>query len=153
MRDDVIALYDKYHAYMSGYKGWEYGGVRFESFKEMFVEGHLDYGFEFSYYELDRLIAIGYVDVLPQAISAVYFFYDHEFKDRSLGVYSILKQIELGRKMGVPYIYPGYWIDGHHSMGYKERFRPFEVLENRPDVREVAIWKPYEETHGVGSKV
>lgn len=136
-----LKLYDKYHRHMQEKKQWDYNGVNLQLYFEMFVEGHEEFGFEFLYYHHDILIGIGLVDVLPQSISAVYFFYDPDFEHLSPGVYSILKQMELGKKLTIPHLYPGYWIEEHHSMGYKERYKPFEFLEGRPDLDEAAVWK------------
>ncbi|MDX9744402.1 MAG: hypothetical protein RBT59_11320 [Arcobacteraceae bacterium] len=38
----------------------------------------------------------------------------------------------------------GYWIQNHHSMGYKEDYAPFDVLKNRPTLDEECIWEKYE---------
>ncbi|MDE5591571.1 MAG: arginyltransferase, partial [Helicobacter sp.] len=65
---------------------------------------------------------------------------DHEYSKFSIGTYSFLKQIVIAKEHNIKYLYPGYWIKNHHSMGYKERFRPFEILTNRPDINEQTIW-------------
>lgn len=45
-------------------------------------------------YVLDgRLIGVGVVDLMPQGLSSVYFFYDHTFKEYRLGVFSSLVEI------------------------------------------------------------
>ena len=46
--------------------------------------------------------------------------------------------------MNIPYIYLGYWIKDHYSMGYKEAYKPFEILENRATLDEATIWREYE---------
>ena len=38
-----------------------------------------------------KLIAVGVLDVLPQALSSVYFFYDPEYSFLSLGTYSAVR--------------------------------------------------------------
>ena len=46
------------------------------------------------YYLAGRLIGVGVIDMLPQGLSSVYFFYDNTFKEYRLGVFSSLVEIE-----------------------------------------------------------
>lgn len=78
--------------------------------------------------EGDRLLAVAVTDVLPQALSAVYTFYDPDESERGLGTCAILRQIDLARSNGLPHLYLGYWIADHPKMHYKARFRPLERL-------------------------
>lgn len=50
------------------------------------------------YYLEEKLIAVGVVDVLPESLSSVYFFYDPKYRKYSLGVYGALKEIEYIRE-------------------------------------------------------
>lgn len=74
-----------------------------------------------------RMVTI--VDVLNDGLSAVYTFYDPQFKG-SLGTYSIMWQLEQTRLLKLPHVYLGYWIAGNDKMGYKAEFRPHQVLED-----------------------
>ncbi len=40
----------------------------------------------------------------------------------------ILEHVERARRMGLPYVYLGYWVPGSRKMGYKEKFLPQERL-------------------------
>lgn len=135
-----LELYERYHQHMNHKKGWEYTPITAESYYEMFVEGAEEFGYEFAYYRDEKLVGIALVDILRESISAVYCFYDHEYGDLSLGIFSILKQLEIAKGLKIAYFYPGYWIKNHHSMGYKERFAPYEILRNEPQPHEFADW-------------
>jgi arginine-tRNA-protein transferase len=83
-------------------------------------------------------------DFFTEAISSIYCYYDHNYEELSLGKFSILLQIKLAKENNIPYIYLGYWIKDHLSMGYKEKYKPFEYLVNRPTLQEIPIWRDYE---------
>jgi arginine-tRNA-protein transferase len=74
------------------------------------------------------LAAVGLCDRLSDGISMVYSFYEPLEEARSLGTYMIVEHIEYARRLGLPYLYLGYWIDGSRKMSYKTRFRPLERL-------------------------
>jgi leucyl-tRNA---protein transferase len=80
-------------------------------------------------YALDGVpIAISLLDVCSRSVSAVYHFYDPDHRDRSLGVFSVLAEIEWTRSIGVPHYYLGYWVAGSRAMQYKADYGPHEVL-------------------------
>jgi arginine-tRNA-protein transferase len=74
------------------------------------------------------LIAAALTDVLSDGLSMVYSFFDPEHQHRSLGTFMILDHIERARRMGLRYVYLGYWVNGSRKMDYKARFLPQERL-------------------------
>ena len=74
------------------------------------------------------LLGVVLCDELSDGLSMVYSFYDPAEADRSLGSYMILDCIEQTRRLGLPYLYLGYWIEGSRKMSYKTRFKPQERL-------------------------
>ncbi len=75
------------------------------------------------------LKAVSLCDRLSDGVSMVYSFYDPTDDARSLGTYMILEHLEHSRRLGLPYLYLGYWIDGSRKMSYKMRFQPQEHLK------------------------
>ena len=75
-----------------------------------------------------RLLAAVLVDLLGDGVSMIYSFYDPEESRRSLGTFMILDNIARAHKIGVPYLYLGYWVKGSVKMSYKARFLPQERL-------------------------
>jgi arginyl-tRNA--protein-N-Asp/Glu arginylyltransferase len=78
--------------------------------------------------ESGPLMGVALCDRLSDGVSMVYSFYDTAAASRSLGTYMILEHIELARRLGLPYLYLGYWIAGARKMAYKTRFQPQEHL-------------------------
>jgi leucyl-tRNA---protein transferase len=81
------------------------------------------------------LVAVALCDRLSDGISMVYSFYEPEAARRGLGTYMILDHIAYARRLGVPDLYLGYWIQGSPKMSYKKRFQPQEQLTGNGWVR------------------
>lgn len=75
-----------------------------------------------------HLLAVAVVDRVPQALSAVYTFFDPDQPTRSLGTLAVLRQIEHAREQRLAFVYLGYWIADSRKMAYKSQFRPLERL-------------------------
>lgn len=68
------------------------------------------------------------VDLLPDGLSMVYSFYEPDQTRRSLGAFMILDHIDKAGKLGLPYVYLGYWVAGSRKMDYKAQYYPQERL-------------------------
>ncbi len=75
-----------------------------------------------------QLVAAAVVDPLERGLSAVYTFYDPSLPLRSIGTYAILWEIQEARRLGLDWLYLGYWIRECDKMCYKARFRPLEAF-------------------------
>lgn len=139
-----IDLFNKYHDVMHQKKNWELNVIDVNEYNNSYVNGAHDFGKEILYFRDDKLIGVALSDMMQGGMSAVYCYYDHDFEHLSIGQFSILAQISIAKQNNIPYLYLGYWIKDHFSMGYKERYAPFEVLENRPKLDEKTIWSIYE---------
>lgn len=91
-----------------------------------FVEFYLD----------DKLFSVAVIDLLPSGISAVYTFFDPTLSSFSPGVVAILWQIEEAKRLGLRWLYLGYWVPGCKKMQYKQDYRPIQVYSD-------GIWKEF----------
>lgn len=83
-----------------------------------------------SIYAGEKLLSVAVTDKQTNGLSAIYTFFEPAEDHRSLGVLSILKQIELCRELGLSYLYLGYWIKDCDKMNYKTQYRPTELFVN-----------------------
>jgi arginine-tRNA-protein transferase len=140
---DHISLYNKYHSFKSQKDNWSHRNISPREYKENFVEGAFDFGKEILYIRDNKLVGVDLIDILDDGISAIYFFYDPDYLKLSLGIYSLLYQIELAKILELDWIYLGYWVDGCKAFAYKPNFKPQEILDGFPSIKEIPDWKPF----------
>jgi arginine-tRNA-protein transferase len=95
----------------------------YESFHEFLYDSPTE-TYEFG----ERLVGVGIADRVPGGLSSVYMYFDPAVRARSLGTFSVLWEIEFCRRHRLPYYYLGFFVAGSRTMGYKSRFRPYEIL-------------------------
>jgi arginine-tRNA-protein transferase len=140
-----LELFRKYHLYKKEKNGWEYHEVTPQSYFSSFVDGAYDYGYEVLYFYEEQLIGVDLIDILPNGISSIYFYYDPDFSKFNLGKLSLYYQIIMAKERGLDWIYLGYYVQGCPSLEYKAEYKPFLTLQGRPsDISEV-VWVKKEE--------
>jgi arginine-tRNA-protein transferase len=123
-----LRLYDAYHAFQAEHKGWPLHPARdVDSYFESFANNPFPTE-EWCYYLKERLVGVGYVDVLPAGMSAIYFFSDPAERDRSLGTWNVLSIIAECAARRLPHLYLGYYVADCGSLAYKGNFSPNQVL-------------------------
>ncbi len=76
----------------------------------------------------DRILAVGICDIGDDSLSSVYFYFDPEQKQRSLGTFGALFELDYARSQLLHHYYLGYWVRDCAAMRYKSSFRPCELL-------------------------
>jgi leucyl-tRNA---protein transferase len=137
--DARLALYRKWHAERESHRGWEASPLRAERYALDFAFPH-PAAREATYWDGDRLVGVGLFDEVPDALSAIYFFYDPELRRDSLGVANVVALIEEARAAKKAWMYLGYRVSGCESLEYKSGFVPHELLARRPADDQNASW-------------
>ena len=80
------------------------------------------------YEENGRLLGAGYLDLCSDGLSSVYFVFDPASARLSPGVFSVLREIEETKNMGLSHYYLGYVVPGCERMAYKAGFHPHQLF-------------------------
>jgi arginine-tRNA-protein transferase len=123
-----LALYDRYHAFQAAARDWPQHAPRDAGgYANSFVHNPFPTE-EWCYFDGDALAGVGYVDALPEGLSAIYFFYDPGLRQLSPGTGNVLRLIEEAAARGLPHVYLGYYVAACPSLRYKANFVPNQVL-------------------------
>ncbi|MBK1716766.1 arginyltransferase [Thiocystis violacea] len=140
--EEQFALYRRYLAHRHA-DGSMADDASEESYRRFLVD---PWGGATRFIELwlgNRLVGVAVTDVLEQGLSAVYTFFDPEIAERAPGTFAVLAQIETTRRLGLAYLYLGYWIGDCRKMAYKDGFRPIEAWNGHQ-------WNRFERGHRLG---
>jgi arginine-tRNA-protein transferase len=73
-----------------------------------------------------KLIATSFIGVGTKSASSIYAMFDTDYEEYSLGIYTLLLEIEYCRKNDFDYLYLGYAYDVPSFYDYKKRFYGLE---------------------------
>jgi len=135
-----LDLFKKYHLHMKDKKEWTYSDTTPEHYYQSFVTGHNEFGYEVLYFDEDKLIGVDLIDILEDGISSIYFYYDPDYSQYSLGKLSLYNQIRYAKRSGKKWIYLGYYVEECPSLSYKSEYKPYVTLEGRPNEYEEFNW-------------
>lgn len=119
-RDEIFEIYKKHSKVKFGQDS------TLAHFKDSFFRQAVP-SVQSEYYIDGKLVALGFLDISSKALSSVYFIYDPDFSEYSLGNFSIMKEIEISRELGIEYYNLGYWIEENKKMSYKGKFSPYQT--------------------------
>lgn len=123
--DEHYALYLRYQS------GRHMGGGMDQDSRDQYAQFLLQSQVDtrlITFREEGRLVMVSLIDRLQSGLSAVYTFFDPDRARDSLGTFGVLWQIAECHRLGLEYVYLGYYIEESPKMSYKARFRPAEVL-------------------------
>lgn len=126
------ALYLRYQSYRHSGGGMDHDSR--EQYRHFLLQSNVHSSL-IEFRENGRLRMVSIVDRLDDGLSSVYTFFDPEVQKASYGIYNVCWQVDLCRRLGLPYLYLGYRIEQSTKMAYKIQFQPLEGLVNGRWVR------------------
>ena len=85
--------------------------------------------YEVSVYKLDKLIACSFFDPTPRANYSTLGIHDPNEKRRSLGIFTMISEIEFGLRQRKKFHYPGHAYHSATMYAYKKRFPNAECFD------------------------
>lgn len=128
-----LNLYHRWHASQGDKRDWPADAIDSSDYYHQFAFPHAC-GKELSYWDTSSadgertLVGVAITDFTPNALSAVYTYYNPDYAYLSPGIASVLFQIETARATGRHWLYLGFRVLGCPSSEYKARFQPHELL-------------------------
>ena len=123
---DQFRLFARYQE--SRHSGGDMALMGFYDYRSMVEDSPIDtFIVEFRDTE-GLLVAACLADRMGDGLSAVYSFFDPDLSSHSLGTFMVLWLVDEARRLGLPFVYLGYWIAESRKMSYKTRFRPLEAF-------------------------
>jgi arginyl-tRNA--protein-N-Asp/Glu arginylyltransferase len=121
--DAHFALYRKYQASRHVGGGMDKDGS--EQYTQFLLSSNVN-SMLVEFRDAGELVMVSVIDQIEDGLSAVYTFFDPAREQASLGTYGILWQLDLARRLDLPYVYLGYWIGATPKMAYKKQYQPLE---------------------------
>lgn len=109
-------LYQKYKS--------AFPGMLASTLKESLLDGeefNIYQTYEVSVYDGKRLVATSFFDVGKTSAASILGIYDPEYSDHSLGLYTMLMEIEYCMDHQMEFFYPGYIVPNYVRFDYKLR--------------------------------
>ena len=82
---------------------------------------------------------MSYFDIGGESVSGIYAMFEPKSAGRSLGIFTMLKEIEFARERGKEFYYLGYAYAGNSFYDYKKRFSGTEMFDWN------GCWLPFQE--------
>lgn len=123
LSEDRLALFNRHKIERGLSRSDEPLGV--DGYRAWLVDTCVD-SKELRYYVGDKLIGVSILDVGRTSASSVYHYFDPDESRRSLGVYSVLREIAWCEEAGLEWYYLGLYVRDCVHLAYKGAYHPHQ---------------------------
>jgi leucyl-tRNA---protein transferase len=134
--DEKQELYERYRGRLSG---------GYPDMLERLINLNEDNPFdtwEVCVYDGSKLVAMSFFDIGYEAVASISGMFDPQYSKYSLGLFTMLLEIDFARRHDLKLYYPGYVLDRPSLYDYKLRIGDLEILH-----LDTAIWQPYSQPY------
>ncbi len=125
---------------------------KFKGFIHSTLNDYLHSGFfrtvfntwEVAVYDGTHLAAVSYFDLGENSVASLIGLIDPDYQKFSLGIYTMLQELNFSKSMGKRWYYPGYILDKQSSFSYKLRLGEFEYYNANRRWSKIANYNPEE---------
>lgn len=89
--------------------------------------------YEINVFDKDKLIAVSFFDLGKATMASIMGVFDPAYSKYSLGLYTMLAEIQFGKTNGFEHYYPGYVIPDYPKFDYKMRIGEVEFYDADSD--------------------
>jgi len=120
--EEILDLYDIYKrdCFKGNLNGmlseWLEGSLEKEIFNTKIVK----------FYDGDKLIAASFIDLGLTSMASIMGIYHPEYSKYSMGIYSMLVEVDYAKAKGLTYYYPGYILSASSRFEYKKKVGSLE---------------------------
>ncbi len=97
---------------------------------------------QFIVYDGPQAIAASFFDITSHSVASLLAICDPDYASSSLGIYTMLLEVNLAAEMNMDYYYPGYVLDGSPRFNYKMSLGHYEWMDERKAWRRYADAAP-----------
>lgn len=84
---------------------------------------------EFCVYDKDKLLAVSFLDIGETSVSSTYAMFEPTITKRSLGIFTMLLEINYAIETGKTFYYQGYAYEGESFYDYKKQLNSLECYD------------------------
>lgn len=116
-----------YQHHKKRFEGYVAGSLR----ESLFGESNRDIynTYEICIYDQDRLVGASFFDIGEDSTASIMGLFDAEYKEYSLGYYTMLLEIEWAKANGKTLYYPGYVVPKYGRFDYKLRIGEVDYFD------------------------